>query len=668
MLYVMDRWRSERLRTALAAIVLFVLNAWITLRLFRTPYTRQMGSIEAAFIALARYIRDHFPHLGWFPLWYGGIPFPDAYPPLLHVLVAAVSGGTRISPGLAYHLVTATLYALGPVTLLWAALRLGAGRVPAFAAALGYSLISPTCWLVRDVRVDAGGFLGPRRLQALAGYGEGPHIAALLFLPLAIALLQVAVEKRCPHWYVLAALAMAATVLSNWIGAFALAMAVLAWLLSGIHKGGLATWMRTAAIGLGAYAIALPWVTPSTVATINANAPRLVGFAATGAHRWLVLTAALVAVLIAWALRTWNAPAAVRFGVLFLYGPAVIALSAFWFGFDFLPQSKRYHLEMDLAFWMAAAMAASCLPAMSLSGRRWVAVLLLAACVPIAIHQRRVARDMERPIAIESTAEYRISRWLAEHLPGRRVFAPGTIAFWMDAFSDTPMLDGGFDNGIRNTLLWDVNYQIYAGDRLGAAVAWLKAFGCSAVVGGDRASTEVYHPYNHPEKFHSLPEIWREGPEVIYAVPHRSDSLAHVVMPGDLVASVPVVYDPVALTPYLAALDNPALPAADFRWRGGDMSAGAATITGDLRPEQLLSVQIAWDKGWMAMVNGRRVPMWGDRLGQIAIQPRCDGQCTVDLIYDGGLEARLARWISLIALAAGALWILWDRLHARVAR
>jgi len=153
----MPRFR-EAFRTAAAGLALFSINAGLVWRLFRIPYTQYMGSIEAAYIGLARYIVAHFPHLTWFPLWYGGIPYPDTYPPLLHFTVAGVAAAARISPALAYHIVTAVFYALGPVTVFWAAWRLGAGRVPAWLAGLGYSLVSPTCFLVREVRGDSGGW------------------------------------------------------------------------------------------------------------------------------------------------------------------------------------------------------------------------------------------------------------------------------------------------------------------------------------------------------------------------------------------------------------------------------------------------------------------------------------------------------------------------------
>jgi hypothetical protein len=39
----------------------------------------------------------------------------------------------------------------------------------------------------------------------------------------------------------------------------------------------------------------------------------------------------------------------------------------------------------------------------------WVAIAL--ACLPVAVYQHRSARDMERRIDINATAEFRISHW-----------------------------------------------------------------------------------------------------------------------------------------------------------------------------------------------------------------------------------------------------------------
>jgi hypothetical protein len=643
--------KRERLLSAAAVLALVALNAFVTLPLFAIDYTSEMGSIEAAFISLARYIVRHFPDFNWFPLWYGGIPFPDSYPPLLHFVVAGAAAGFRVGPGLAYHAVTAAIYALAPATLFWAARRLGASRVAAFGASLAYSLASPACWLVRDLRVNSFGWFGPHRLMALARLGETPHQTALLLLPAAIALLHVALEKRRPFYYAGATLAMAAVALTNWIGAFALAVAVACYLLAAFRDP-VSRWLRTAAMGCCAYAVAMPWLPPSTIATIRANAPLVGGkFESNATHRWVVAALTVGMILAAWAMRRWKLPPQVRFAALFLGAMAAIALGFFWFQFSLLPQSNRYHYELDLAFCLAAALAAG---SIRISRPAATMAVMLLLSVPIVLHERRIGWGMEKPIDIRTTVEYRESVWLGEHMPGRRVFAPGTIAYWMNAFSETPMLAGGFDNGERNLLLPAVIYQIYFGDQREVALDWLKAFGCDAVIGGGPRSREVYHPYRVPGKFAGLPELWREGDDVIYAVPRPTPSLAHAVRAADLPATTPEAYDTTPLKPYLRALDDPALPPADFRWRG----TGAAEIAADLRPEHLLSVQVTWDAGWSARVNGEPRRVWGDKLGQMVVEPRCHGVCRVDLAYDGGAEMRAARWLSGLTLGGGALWVL----------
>ena len=345
---------------------------------------------------------------------------------------------------------------------------------------------------------------------------------------------------------------------------------------------------------------------------------------------------------------------------MFLWSMCVVTLSAHWFHIEMLPQPQRYHLEMDLAFWLFAMLAAGPVAALARSSgwaavRKygWIAIVLL--CLPIVRYDHRRARDMEEPIEIQRTAEYRISRWLGANLPGRRVFAPGTIDFWMNAFSDTPMIVGGFDNGIVNQQLWGVNYQIYAGDKLEPTVDWLRALGCDAIVGGDPGTGEHYHAYAHPEKLHGLREIWRDGPEVIFEVPRAQRSLAHVVRAEELPREAPPAYETGSIEPFLAVLDDVSRPAADFRWR----NPGAATVKSELQGADLLYVQVTWDAGWNARVNGESRKTWADPLGQMVVEPHCSGQCTVDLVWDGGTEMHVARIVSPAALAGAILWIVW---------
>jgi hypothetical protein len=313
---------------------------------------------------------------------------------------------------------------------------------------------------------------------------------------------------------------------------------------------------------------------------------------------------------------------------------------------------------MDLGVWMVAAFVFSRLRSLTLAApvRASIATASIMVLVTLIVHERRIARSLEAPIDIHATVEYKISHWLGQHMPGRRVFAPGSVSFWMNAFTDTPMLVGGFDNGITNQTLWDVNFQVLFGDKLPVALAYLKAYGCDAIVGDDFTSAEVFHPYSHPDRLHTLPELWRDGPEVIYAVPRRG-SLAHAIHDTDVVRQTPAPYETKAIDRYVAALDDASLPQPALRWR----DPSNASITANLEPDHLLSVQVTWDKGWKATANGQRCRIWGDKLGQIVLEPHCDGPCTVELSYDGGSELRFAWWASVLALLFGGVWIVWQK-------
>ena len=649
-------------KTLGCAALLFALNAAITQWLFRTAYTNQMGSIEAAFIGIARYVSRHWNDLGWFPIWYGGIPYADSYPPLLHWVVGLAITLTGADPGLAYHFVVAMVYSLGPVTLFWMAWRLSGSRPCALVSAIGYSLISPTCLLVRSVALDVDGILGPRRLITLVNYGEGPHLTSMLLLPLAIGMLHVAFEKRRPWFWVAAGFAMAAVPMSNWLGAMALAMGLAAYLCSGLpgSRKTLSTLLCTGALAVYAYALVMPWFSPSTIAVIQANAPRVANnFRADNTQRIFVASVAAAYLLLVWAMGRLKVARHIRFAWLMALVTGTAALGRYWFKLSLLPQPDRYHLEMDMFLWVAVVF--SVWPLMRWAGthvdRRHIAgicVILMIACMPIVKKQRRTARWEERPIKIESTIEYKTAKWLDAHMPGSRVFAPGTIGFWLNAFSDEPQLTGGFDNGISNPFVPAAIFHVYAGDNQQWLVELLQAYGCDAMIGGGKDSAEFYHPVSHSEKLRGLRELWRDGGDAVYDIPRRSRSLAHVMRRGDLMVKPLALYGWAALDPYLAALENPEYPVAEFRWR----SASDAVIAAPLQPDQVVSVQVSWDKGWTAYSGGHSIRTWGDKLGQMVLEPRCSGACTIELKYDGGAEGRFARVLSLLALTGGLCWIL----------
>ena len=393
--------RTERLQTAACASGLFALNAYIVRELFTVEYTRFMGSIEGAHVSVARQLAESWD-TAWWPLWYGGIPFPNTYPPLFHWITALLSIIAHISAAVSDHAVSAFFYCAGPVTLFWLAYRLSARIWPSFVGALLYSLVSPAAFLITSVRHDVGGVFHPRRLQAVLMYGEGPHVSSMTLLPVAIVLLDIALQRRRPLFYVLAAFGMASVALTNWLGASALAAAVAAYILSRGRKELKTASLQCLGIAILAYAVAARWLPPSTVASIRTNEQLTAApYEMTRAHYFLCLAVLVAVLILAWLwLNKRNAPPHLRFFLIFGFFMSAITLSFVWWRILLMPQPDRYHLEMEMALAPLAAFAlalpAGCLSAGSSRSRHFGLrpVLLPArqAESPLCARSRETAR------------------------------------------------------------------------------------------------------------------------------------------------------------------------------------------------------------------------------------------------------------------------------------
>ena len=195
------------------------------------------------------------------------------------------------------------------------------------------------------------------------------------------------------------------------------------------------------------------------------------------------------------------------------------------------------------------------------------------------------------------------------------------------------------------------------------SLVWLKAFGVDAVAAGGPKSGEHYKPFVNPRKFAGLlPEVWRDGDDYIYRVPRRSDSLAHIVRPGDLVSRPPIHgLDVDQVRKFVAALEDPSLPAATMEWT----TRHSARVRAQLKPDQLVSLQITYHPGWRAEVGGEQRPIRPDAIGLMAVEPRCEGPCTIELVYDGGAEMRITQTASLASLAGCLAWIIASRRRQR---
>jgi hypothetical protein len=651
-------------RVAFICLAIFALNAVICAPLFRIEYLDDFQSNEGSYITFGKFLLTKWPHVAWFPWFNAGLPFEDTYLPGVGILVALAAWIARCSPAHAFHLVAALAYSLAPVFLFLFARALS-GRVAASAwgAAL-WSLLSPSV-LFPQLLEDMGTPWGLRRLQNIVAYGETPHNLALCLLPVSLWMTLRMLERPTARRFAIAALAAAAVMLTNAFGIVVVSVSSL--ILFAVRKElRVKSLVLTGGMLAAAYLAICRFLTPTVARLLETNS-QLVGGDYRFTGRSFIPAGVFVALLLAiWAIARRYASPMIQFAALFsaCFG-GIVFLS--FHGVNLMPQPVRYHIEMEAGLCLLAAFlierATRGLP-------RRIALaaglVCIAALAWVAVKDYRFARRLIRPADIVHSTPYMEARWIAANLPGERVMVAAEGQWWFNLFADNPQMGAGHEPTAPNWMQRVAVYTIYSGANAGAqdaaiSILWLKVFGCGAIVVPGPSSRDAYHAVVHPEKFDGvLPVVWRADGESIYRVPLRSTSLAHVVPRANIVTRRPIHgldVDPVR--PYLAALDDPAIPAAELNWKDPD----EGTVEAKMSPSDVVSVQITYDPGWRARVGGKPVPLRADALGFIEIDPQCVGACSIDLDFNGGLERETALAISLITVAALLGMLIWKQVE-----
>ncbi len=670
---VIEKLTHPRVVPAAGALALFWLGIWITWRLYFNEYTEHFGSVEPFFYTIARAIRTRWPDLvtnpGWWPAWNTGVPFSYTYQPLLHALVAGVAALTGWSEPRAYHFTIGVMFAVGPAAVYLLLLRLTRRPGVSFLGGLLYTFFSPSAVLVPKIAGDMGGWWYPRRLFAGIVWGDAPNVVGLALLPLAILLLDRALERRTPGAYLAAAVGLAIVPLTNIPASMALAIAVGAYALAIDWRRWRDTWPRIAGVGALGFALFAPWLPPSGFSLAAANVQWMnrggqFGLGRLGYYLGIAAAVAIGCVI----LQRLRAPVAVRFAALFSLVLAPVVLAFFWAGVELIGQADRFHLAMDLGLVL---LLASAIPAGIRWTRwpRWVrvagAVLLVASCAVQWDQHRYFVRRIVRQFDATDRSEYRIAQWMDQNAAGRRVYVAGSTAFWFNHWTDTPQVHGCCDQNMLTTALPAAIYVIGSDDGAGdrgaeISIAWLEVLGARFVAVSGPVSTDVYKDFRHWQKFDGLlTERWRMYDDVIYEVPQASDSLAHAVRPEELVARMPENgLDIAPLEPYRAAIEDAARPEAAFAW----VNTHEAVIHGTLPEGWLYSVQIPYHAGWRAEADGSPAAVGRDGIGFLTLRPECS-DCEVRLTFDGGTEARLLRVAAIVAWIGVIFWMVWRRVR-----
>jgi hypothetical protein len=642
----------KRLATPLLALTVFLLNVWLNAPLFMPGDLPFPGSIERGYVGMARFVSQHPNPWGWNPYPYCGLPTAFMYVPGLPYLTALwIRLLPHVTPDTIYRTIVSLATCLGPVTLFFFALAFTGSRRWSFAAAVAYSLLSPSYALFPAVEKDRGIAQLPWRVQVLAKYGEGPHNTALTLLPLALLLLYRAARSRGYPPIFAAAVLLAAIPLCNWVGAFSLAICSLLLLAAAWGESEFRYGRALAAAGL-AYLLACFWLTPSFIKTIAFNWPvDSFAYRLGPQQAWLLAGTVGGALAIRIAFRLFRGSfyfCLVTMGA-FVFG--FVATAFYVYGLDTIPESRRYAIEFELFLALALVEALRLAMRSANSTTRLCAIgaagVMLLVGAPQLYAYATQGWQPWRPSPQENTLEYRLGQWMAQHPPQGRVFASGGLRFRLNSWFDLQQVGGGFETGLQNRIPYDLSYDIRAGHDAARALLELKALDAQYVVIHGPRSQEYYRDFQRPDRVSAnLPEVYHIEDDTIYALPPRP--LAHLATPEELTD----------LPRYVAGIEDPARPVLQTRW----LDAGALDIAGPAPlPGQLVSVQVNAGPGWRASQDGRPLPIARDQLGFLVLTPAPALATRIALRYRGTLEQRLMAALCVLSWLAALAALRWRR-------
>jgi hypothetical protein len=653
----------KRLATPALAVALFLFGVWLNAPLFHPGELPFRGSIEGGYAGMARFVSAHPNPWGWDPLQYGGLPTQFLYLPALPYLTALAA---RVAPAAdvayLYRLLTAVLACLGPVAAFLFALHFTGSRKWALAAALLFLLVSPSYGLFPQVDKDRGAVPLPWRIQVLAKYGEGPHTAGLTLMPLVLLAVWKAGRSRQRSAIVVAAMALAAITLTNWVSALAMTIACLLLLAAASGEREFRAGRVFAAAGLG-YVLACFWLTPSFVSTIAFNWPSdAFGYRFGTAQAELL--AGLVASLAAiwYAFRRFGGSPYFCFVTLCAVAYGWLATAFYVFGLDTIPESRRYAIEFEL--FLALALVESFRLGMQNANQTLrlcamgAAGVYLLSGAPVTVAYLALNNDTWMPVPVAETAEHRVAAFLAARQPQGRIFASGGLRFRLNAWYGLPQVGGGFESGLRNRMPVHLAYQIRTCKAIpperetSDPLLMLKALGVEYLVVHGPKSKEYYRDYYRPQRMDGvLPVLYRENDDTVYALP--AHGIAHLIAPEERPGG-DAQNHAAALAKYVAARDDASRPALRTAWT----DPSTLVVEGEVPEGRLVAVQANWDPGWKVEQDGRTLEAQPDDLGFMNVAAVPGRAVKLVLHYAGTREQRLMAALSALGWLAAAAVLL----------
>lgn len=665
----------------LISVVIFGVNLALIWPFLLGGYTQQMGSIESVFVAEARFMSQTFPYFSWNPYWYTGFPFHIFYTPLLQSLM--VLGHTLYSAFTIadwYRIFVGLFYALTPVSFYFLVSFLTKRKIVGLIAALAFSFLPSIGYFLPPGGLASFYGWPPWRALVLIFFGEGPHIVGLFFLPLALLFFLKAVRKASWKNVFLASLLIALLAMTNLIALIGFAVmsiiALMVELLGGNWLRKLARAMVVALFSLGAVAF---WFNLSFLKAMFSIGNGGAGGSVFGAYLnflpFFFLLAPAFLILSSLGKKKIFHPLLMSIGWILIFFTAAY----FWLrnGVMLLPQGNRYFPEMSMGValfvsWGGYLLIEKIFTQKMVWAKRlfYTLIIFLILCFPLNYFKRVWNLAMPHK-NIKQTSEYKVAVWLEEKTDGERVYATGSTGFWLNTFTNVPQVRGGND-GLSNPWILHAVHQINTSENAPrgkegeTAVWWLRILNANHLVVNTPVSNEIFHDFINPGKFSQvddMQELVNLNGDIIYKVPLNQPSLTQVVSKEDFTRlEVPKnAVDIEKIERYVNYIDGLKTRKAEFSWLG----FGRARIKGEVEENEGIAIQVAYNPGWKALVDGKRIAVKEDVLGFIFLEPEKTGEIMIELSYHRTGDIWFGYFLTFLTIGG---WLTYPKLVTIAAR
>ncbi len=647
---------------------ILLLNIFLVLPLFKGEFTQSMGSIEAAYISDARWVFENIKDLSWNPLWYLGFPFHLSYAPVFPFFIALFHFILKsISIPHFYRILTAVFYCIGPISLYFFVRYLTKKTFPALVSVLVYTLPTLSLLFLPGLKGEmvVSGFV-PWQLLVLAKYGEGPHIASLSLVPLVALLFLKVLRKPSFKKYLLVAILSSFILLINILSFFSLLLMLSIVLFSEMvlekpafkFKSAFSIFLLT--LGLSAFWYNLSFFKMIFLfekgGSLIQNLLSLFPFAII-----------MIPIFVVFSLFVFEKkPKLQPLFIGFFWFLTFFIIIGSWFYFEriYFPQPNRFIPELNLAISLLIGLAFSSILSIIRKYTKVLSILFAVVIIAVLIFLNFQFKEDSWKITspnpdINSTPEYRISKWLSENTDGKRVYTTGSICFWLNVFSDTPQVRGGADGASYSKWWAHATYQINTsenapkGEEEVITLNWLKAINVSYAVVNFPHSKEIFHDYKNPDKFEEiegLEEVYNEKGDVIYKVPLENPSLVQIVDKEkfDNLKSIYNAVDVDNLQDYVDYIEDSGFDQSKINLVKKKNTK--YEISADLEENEAIALQISYNPVWKAYVNGKRVKIQKDVIDFMFIEPEEKGEVEIILKFGRTWDVWLGYFITLITL------------------